>query len=548
MDPWVIIPQESLSLCSHCDDVLLSLPDRTTLHSSSRLLNATYSPNDDEHRKALSCIFEADRDVGELDTVIARLTRVLERVKSQRDLRVRDKDMFRALVNPIRRIPNEIWRKIFPSALQGTEADFGLLQVCRHWRAFLLSSPQIFDRVQLDLTDPHVDQKQYTTLLLEYSARLHGGKTVPRVDISLPEPWRYCALGEDTDASVDFIASLKLHLRYMTSQSWWQSITHIRILNYSPDEWEELFAHQNFKGPRLLEQLAIQLKPVNHYHYPEYQELWMRLMSSFDECQALCSVTIPTTWPIYLQHACSLTSLTIQSWQYNPYDQRPPFGVVDLPRLLHLAIEDIDGIHLFWPSITCPSLVSLHLCGMFKWQAGQRLINELGCTLKSFSVGAASSSSARENLDFGLLEFLESNPAIQHLIYFEPSLVTRRRSHWAKPGYHMSDTLLTQLSFPSTSLRLPQLKTFVTHCPSSQLDSVLAMAESRISEFNGLRHLGIHLLESERVSTFDQIVEYQDSPMTMQDFDTKVEKLRQKGLGVYRVISSPGFLPPPTED
>ncbi|KAJ7585169.1 hypothetical protein C8J56DRAFT_754439, partial [Mycena floridula] len=104
-----------------------------------------YSPDENEQQQALKSIWEADQDISQLEKAIARINRTLDSLEECRDMRARDRSAFRALLSPLRRIPNEVWIKIFPSALQGTAADFSLLQVCRHWRNFLLSSPQIFD-------------------------------------------------------------------------------------------------------------------------------------------------------------------------------------------------------------------------------------------------------------------------------------------------------------------------------------------------------------------------------------------------------------------
>ncbi|KAJ7585138.1 hypothetical protein C8J56DRAFT_1027537 [Mycena floridula] len=551
---WVPIPQGSLSLCTQCDDVL-SLPHRTTLHPSSRLLDATYSPNDDELRKAFNCILEADRDIGELDTGIARLTRILERVKSQRDLRVRDKDMFRALINPIRRIPNEIWRKIFPSAFQGTEADFGLLQVCRHWRAFLLSSPQIFDRVQLDLTDSQLDPERYTWLVLEYSSRLHAGEAISRLDIVFPDAWRYKSLEYGSQASSDLIASLNSQLQYTATRSWWQSISHIRLLDYSPDPWDQVF-DPLVAAPKSLEELVILLQPINHHHYGEWGTEWDNLMLCFDHCLGLRHVTTPdaflnaslldtvhitdsdeaTAFNILAMNQNSLTSFAFQ-YSYKTAGNRER-GLRKLPQLQHLTVEASYNycVDYFLRHTACPSLVSLHLSGILEWKSVHDFLNRSGCALQTLSVGASSQSSNRENLDSGLLEILRSNPTIRHLTYFEPSRAIHRSPRY--PGYPMSNILLRQLFFSSSSHLLPELETLMTHCSSSQLDSILAMGESRMSI---LRYLGIDLLESEPVDD-ELVIRFSESAMTMQDFDMKVKNLRRQGLSVYRVKSPLGRL------
>lgn len=166
----------------------------------------------------------------QLNKALGHLSRILESIKSHRDIRAADRDACRTPLSPIRRIPNAFWKKILPSAMQ----------VCRHWTQFLGSIPIEFDRIQLDLTDPDVDRTLYAQLLRRYSARLHGS-VVLQLDIFFPASWKYCVLQLDSDAYDGFIERLTSHLEYIASSSWWQSITHLRIFNHSPSEWDRVF-------------------------------------------------------------------------------------------------------------------------------------------------------------------------------------------------------------------------------------------------------------------------------------------------------------------
>ncbi|KAF9060385.1 hypothetical protein BDP27DRAFT_1370591 [Rhodocollybia butyracea] len=531
-----------------CDHQLL-LGSKTKIDPQSHLCHGTYSPNDDERQNALDCISQADNDISQLDSALGHISRIVESIKFHRDVRYRDRDTCSALLSPIRRVPNEIWLKISPLAIQGTDPDFLLLQVCRHWNELLGSVPHAFNRVQLDLTKP---RNEYTQLIQKYSTRLHGGSNVSRLDLVFPEPWKYSVLLQESDASEEFIRSLTTELEHISLSSWWQSITHLKILNYSPNEWDRVFRPiPMFQPPPCLESLAIKMSLINHHLPPEVSLDWDCLFAVFDNRgNNLHQMIIPDQGfsggrlsvihltdtdaeqakQIVRRYSKTLTSVTVQS-------ERIGMAWVDqehtvLPRLQHLAIEAtlydiVDLLRI----LTCPSLVSLHLCGNMDWEIVDQFISRSGCSLEELTLGPVSTSRDRNNLDLGLVDILRASPRIRRLTYFEPCHAIQHDNYYS--GYYMSDFLLRALESPHL---LPQLEHLITHCPSGQLGAVLAMAESR-----KLKHLGVHLLESRSVET-QTMVEYYASDMTVDAFDTQVEKLRQQKIGVYRILKSPGIL------
>lgn len=532
-------------MCDHH----LALGVKTSIKPNSMMCHGTYSPNDAERCKALDCISQAEDDITQLDKALGHISRILESIKSQRDTRVTDRDTCRALLSPMRRIPNEIWMKILPSAIQGNAEDFSLLQVCRHWTQFLGSIPEAFNRIQLDLTDPEVDRTLYAQLLREYSTRLHGGSVFPRLDIIFPNPWKYCVSQQYNNASDDFVERLTAQLEPIVLSPWWQSITHLRIFNYSPNEWDRVFQRNtDFGAPPRLEHLAIK---IDHDMPPHWTPRWDSFFEAFDKgCMNLRSVIIPDEGfhfnglsVIHLtdtgaaeakkalsQHSETLTSFTTQSARIG---QWPDKKNLTLPHLQHLAIESLNyDIDDLLRTLTCPSLVSLHLCGVLDWEIIYYFIVRSGCSLETFTIGAASMATDRENLDMGLIDVLRSSPSIRRLTYFEPSHAFRHENYYC--GYHMSTAFLRSLS--SAPYLIPQLEHLITHCPSSQLIDVLTMAESR-----ELKHLGVHLLEFRPVEK-QCIVEYYASDMTRDVFDLNVERSRQRNVSVYRVLKSPGII------
>ncbi|KAF9060431.1 hypothetical protein BDP27DRAFT_1339669 [Rhodocollybia butyracea] len=539
---WVQLPQISLALCAICDHHLL-LGSKTKIHPHSHLHHNTYSPNYDERKNALDCISQAEDDIARLDSALGHISRIVESIKSHRDARYNDRDTCSALLSPIRRVPNEIWLKILPFAIQGTDRDFSLLQVCRHWNELLGSVPHAFNRVQLDLTKP---RDVYTQFIQKYSTRLHGGSNVSRLDLVFPEPWKYSVLLQGSDASEEFIRSLTTELKHISLSSWWQSITHLKILNYSPNDWDQVFRTiPMFQPPPCLESLAIKMSLINHHRSPEISLDWDYLFAVFDNrCNNIHQMTIPDEGfrggrlsvihltdtdaiqakQILHWYSETLTCVTVQSARLGKWVDRE--HTVLLPRLHHLAIEaTLYDIVDILRTLTCPSLVSLHLCGDMDWKIVDQFISRSGCSLEKLTLGPVSTSTDRDNLDLGLVDILRASPRIRRLTYFEPSHAIQHDNDYS--GYHMSNLLLKALESPRL---LPQLEHLITHCPSGQLRDVLAMADSR-----KLKHLGVHLLEFRDVK-MQNIVEYYASDMTVDAFDTQVEKLRQQKIGVYRIF------------
>ncbi|KAJ3859131.1 hypothetical protein EV359DRAFT_68430 [Lentinula novae-zelandiae] len=563
----------SLPLCESCPHHLF-LPARTNIVAESSLWHGTnLSSNDAERQTALNCISNTEHHIAKLDNALARISRILDSMKVQRDILIHDRDNLKALLMPIRHIPNELWMKILPAAIQGTDLDFSLFQVCRQWRGLLFSSSQLFDRVQLNLANPNTSCEKWTRFLTEYITRLHGGIMVSRVDIVFPEPWKYCVLKQGSRESAQFIRSLKKHMECIASSSCWQSVTHLRMVNYSPNDWDQVFWGSSFRPPSRLEYLAIELNEVNHRRPPDMSPSWDSLFATFkDRCQHLCWMTIPDgpfnsafesesrmvvvnltatdahqAMQILRQHAVSLTEFTMQSARTGNFVPNSTPKLV-LDQLHHLAIEAADyDIHGILGNITCPSLVSLHLCGVLDWEAVSQFIVRSGCTLETLSIGVASKSGNREYHDVGLINILRSSPSIQRFTYFEPSLVIQHENYYS--GSHMSEPLLTALDCSSTSTSsvqtsiLPKLEHLVTRCPSSQLDAVLTMAESRQT----LKLLGIHLLESRPVHTQSFFQYYASDKITVKEFELKTKTLRQQNVGVYQVRMAPGTINPRME-
>ncbi|KAJ3886186.1 hypothetical protein GG344DRAFT_81959 [Lentinula edodes] len=110
---------------------------------------ANLSSNDAKRQTALNCTSNTEHHIAKLDNALARISRILDSMKVQHDILIHDRDNLKALLMPIRHIPNELWMNILPAAIQGTDPDFSLFEVCQQWRGLLLSSSQLFDRVQL---------------------------------------------------------------------------------------------------------------------------------------------------------------------------------------------------------------------------------------------------------------------------------------------------------------------------------------------------------------------------------------------------------------
>ncbi|KAJ7585167.1 hypothetical protein C8J56DRAFT_1053559 [Mycena floridula] len=561
---WMTVCQTTLSLCDECHHCIV-LPERTRMLSTSPLSHALYSPDENEQQQALKSIWEADQDIGQLEEAMGRVSRILESLTRCRDERARDRSTFRALLSPLRRIPNEIWIKVFPWTVQGTAADLTLLQVCRHWRDFLLSSPQIFDRVQLDLSDVNVDARLPNQFMFHYGNRLHG-KMPARIDIRLPEPLQYCVLEKGSAESKQFLNSLGRHVENLVSQSWWATTTHLRFLNYSPNEWEPALHKIFFCGP-VLEQLTIcSAKLVNCESFGGLS--WSSILKCFKHCSNLRHFVLPdgdlyngglaesieltASTPnngmhVIDCHAKSLISFSMccgegKTFIYYEWQERSA-----LPKLTHLAIQSPHSIDQMLAALYCPALTSLYLSGELSWDSLSHFIVRSRCAIDTLSIGASSISP--KNLEMEFVDLLRTIPTVRHFIYFEPSreISSSSRHIWPVHPVSMSDIVLQALSLPCPYPLLPVLKNFSVWCLPTQLDTLLLMAESRLelsereSNESGtavLRTLVVDLLESETVNAGRAMLAVDSNSMIIEeDFDRRVEKLRRRGLTVYRLSS-----------
>ncbi|KAJ7593833.1 hypothetical protein C8J56DRAFT_925291 [Mycena floridula] len=110
-------------------------------------------PSDIDFNDSRGYLAVADADIQRYDEEIASLTATLKSLKFHRDIREQDRQSYKALASPFRRIPNEIWIQIFAWSMTGDGSDHRLPQVCSRWREILLAAPSLWNNIQIDLEE-----------------------------------------------------------------------------------------------------------------------------------------------------------------------------------------------------------------------------------------------------------------------------------------------------------------------------------------------------------------------------------------------------------
>ncbi|KAF8213850.1 hypothetical protein K438DRAFT_1802372 [Mycena galopus ATCC 62051] len=120
-------------------------------------LSTNYVPSDSETLEIRALLVDPEAQLARIDAQIKEMEIALGRLKEQRASLKQPIDAHRALISPIRRIPQDVLLEIFLSCLPSehnaiidpAEAPLVLGCICRHWRSVAYSTPMLWSSMHI---------------------------------------------------------------------------------------------------------------------------------------------------------------------------------------------------------------------------------------------------------------------------------------------------------------------------------------------------------------------------------------------------------------
>ncbi|KAJ7484550.1 hypothetical protein FB451DRAFT_1232847 [Mycena latifolia] len=150
----------------------------------AQFLGTNYCPEDQEIAHIKTLLVEPTRRLNLLDSEIARMKQVMDKLTTERDNLGAYVEAHRALISPFRRIPLDIIQEIFTACLpthrncimSAREAPVLLGRICSSWRALSLSTPHLWAR--LHIVEPtHLPRASLMLYEEKMAQRLEVAKT-----------------------------------------------------------------------------------------------------------------------------------------------------------------------------------------------------------------------------------------------------------------------------------------------------------------------------------------------------------------------------------
>ncbi|KAF8164492.1 hypothetical protein K438DRAFT_1506312, partial [Mycena galopus ATCC 62051] len=115
-------------------------------------LNTNFVPTVDEINYLRSLLADPTEELARIDAEIDGMDIIIRRLRAERALLQTTIDAHRALISPMRRVPDDVLREIFFACLPDThnalidpaEAPILLERICKHWRVVSHSTPMLW--------------------------------------------------------------------------------------------------------------------------------------------------------------------------------------------------------------------------------------------------------------------------------------------------------------------------------------------------------------------------------------------------------------------
>jgi hypothetical protein len=415
---------------SHSITLTTSIPIISPSHWT-QTLGPRRVPSDTEANEIQNVISYAESDLYKVENEIDRVQEVLSQLCRRRDEISEHISNHRALLSPVRKVPDELLAEIFTyclpwfsekkaknNAFLRREAPLLLAQICSRWRTVAISTQELwsFIRIEYGKFTLHRDMANMA-LWLERSG------TYP---LSLVLHERNEARRNDVDN--DKISSPMLDILLPTSYRWRYAeilVTRNTICNLSP-----------IKGTLpLLQSLAIGVYGSGYDFVPltcDVFDIAPKLRSLGILGYGMMSVTLSIPWHLLTEFACydtpygatrcldilrhcpNLSSCSFRTLHDTPVD--PSTHPLYHPKLRSLSIPPEYPVGAVFDRLTVPALRVVHLkearlSSSLDWPGAHflNLLKRSGCTLKKCTWGLASVSV--ENIK----PYLEAMPDLEEL-------------------------------------------------------------------------------------------------------------------------------------
>ncbi|KAK7043141.1 hypothetical protein VNI00_008495 [Paramarasmius palmivorus] len=469
----------------------------------------------------------------------------------------------RAFVSPIRLLHADILREIFYQCLpqrelpkcRAREAPLLLTTVCRGWREVVITTPNLWNRVDISLPrlyDPPITD-QFRSLMRAWEEGIviwleRSGKMPLELSFSaegMAGGWGWSGNWNIDGESCEELEQLYANVMrcLLAHASRWKSL----CLNAPSTVWEtfaslaeDLPWLESFKTNGLVhstmdtrgQPLALLIKRSPSLRMLHFQHAFSHL---------------PVRWNFLTKVSSRLRALSLRHYtvsaQIDPENLWHAVPLVTLPNLLSLNIQFSEdrvdhgietltvALQQIFDSIVAPKLT--HLCAMLSRRRLGNIDTPLnrvpfldflersGCTLQSLALDLPL-------VDDALIHLLAATASLEQL-KLQMSGASRYRFSGQIP-MTLNDTIIHALtpSSTNTDILCPNLEVFMHgSCVSSSVEALLAFAkarslESEYSTVRRLRRLQVH---------FDRFIENEE-------MQPSLESLRKKGMSIQWVSPS----------
>jgi hypothetical protein len=157
-------------------------------------LHTNYVPSDAELELLLAFLVEPKNELARIDAQINEL--MVERSSLSATI-----DAHKALISPMRRVPEDILCEVFiaclPTAhnalIDADEAPMLLGRIFRHWRAVAYSTPRLWASLHVPVVCPSRNSQNSQSLLDELEKAVEAWLDLPFINCSLPPTRLSCS-------------------------------------------------------------------------------------------------------------------------------------------------------------------------------------------------------------------------------------------------------------------------------------------------------------------------------------------------------------------
>ncbi|KAJ7160142.1 hypothetical protein C8R46DRAFT_363679 [Mycena filopes] len=413
-------------------------------------LATNYAPSDSEIQEINSFLKGPLAELAVLEAQIEETQAVLDRLSAQREALTGEINAHRALLSPMRHLPQEILQEIFIACLPTTHnalmhpdyAPLLLGLVCRHWRSVAHSTPRLWSSLHIaSLSDVNEPERPMAALMPLTSALagvidawLERSRTCP-LSISFGNPSQFTSPSD---------SSLLSELQKAAHR-----IRHLDLFSPS-DIFEEVSWLNANAGEGLTPEVVLISTPLIHIDDPE---LWatVKLLRSPNIRRVLLQIgadalTLPLPWPQLTDLALSCYVRAVGNGAHGGLDYTgalevlrrcpnlvrcqleitaetpfaPPSSAITLPHLKAFILSfSYGGLKELAPVMQC--LVLPVICYLSVGEAiFDSVFNSPVADTAGFTVGIPPNLFPQAEV----LHFLEILPRISHL-YLTPPNTTK---------------------------------------------------------------------------------------------------------------------------